>query len=151
MYRHYDFPDTAVGVYFTTATHGTYARRTVDCAWSDDNYSNRIVLMSNVRLENTTSSLSYQYRTCVYNNNNHNNNWPTWHILSEDEWGDLEFSYKACQAAITDAGVLRYMQLIDCSYCTNRQCRTEQLVLLSTNGLFASRRLLTTAIEAANS
>jgi len=26
-------------------------------------------------------------------------------ILSEDEWGDLECLYKACQAAITDGGL----------------------------------------------
>jgi len=26
-------------------------------------------------------------------------------ILSEDEWGDLECRYKACQAAITDGGL----------------------------------------------
>jgi len=28
-------------------------------------------------------------------------------ILSEDEWGDLECLYKACQAAITDGGLFR--------------------------------------------
>jgi len=26
-------------------------------------------------------------------------------ILSEDEWGDLECLYKACQAVITDGGL----------------------------------------------
>jgi len=26
-------------------------------------------------------------------------------ILSEDEWGELECLYKACQAAITDGGL----------------------------------------------
>jgi len=26
-------------------------------------------------------------------------------ILIEDEWGDLEYLYKACQAAITDGGL----------------------------------------------
>jgi len=28
-------------------------------------------------------------------------------ILSEDEWGDLECMYKACQVAITDGGLIR--------------------------------------------
>jgi len=26
-------------------------------------------------------------------------------LLSEDEWGDLEWLYKACQTAITDGGL----------------------------------------------
>jgi len=28
-------------------------------------------------------------------------------ILSEDEWGDLECLYKACQSAITDGGLFK--------------------------------------------
>jgi len=38
------------------------------------------------------------------NNNNNNNNCPTDH-LSDDQWGDLECLYKACQAARTDRGL----------------------------------------------
>ena len=26
-------------------------------------------------------------------------------VLNKDEWGDLEYLYKACQAALTDGGL----------------------------------------------
>jgi len=29
--------------------------------------------------------------------------------MSEDEWGDLECLYEACQAVITDGGLLKVM------------------------------------------
>jgi len=42
--------------------------------------------------------------TSYINYNNNNNNCPL-NIVIEDEWGDLEYLYKACQAAITYGGL----------------------------------------------